>query len=235
MTLVQALDREEFASQWAPAFRRVFGGGPFTAGSFWDDGSPPPHPGWRFLPMLNYLSYGPSPRSPHHDDRRENVHEEMALLETLRSLGRDFFCLEHIGDAWLLPPLMEAICEVRRDLPNLITSFLLFDRHADWGVMCNPVACSLREDLYRTFGWTAPPYPNKGELFQRRPDEAELAERWLPVFDRLLESRPERPPLPSGGRHSPCAAMWSATAVRRNSPANALTPASRSTAPFYSF
>lgn len=131
MKLIQPLSATDYAS-WEPARQRVFGA------DDWDTGKPPPHPGWRFLPMLNHLTSGPSPRHPHHDDGRETVREEALLLETLRSLGRERLYLRYGGEAWILPVTEEAIDEARKELPIFVVEYFLCDLSADWGVQCNP-------------------------------------------------------------------------------------------------
>lgn len=138
MGIIAELEGSTFAESWEPAFRAVFGSGPCTAWEFWRTERPPLHPGWRFLPMLNHLTYGPSPRYPQHDDGRDPpVFEAFPLLATLRSLGRDQLCLRYGDKAWRLPPTEEAAEQARRELGDLPGIYFLFDRHADWGVLCD--------------------------------------------------------------------------------------------------
>ena len=88
--------------------------------------------------MLNHLTSGPSPRHPQHDDgRNPAVLEAAPLLATLRSLGRERFCLRYDERAWLLPPTEKAAEQANRELEDFVGHYLLFDEHADWGVLCD--------------------------------------------------------------------------------------------------
>lgn len=246
MRVILPLDDVAFGARWEPVFQRVFGSGPCTAWEFWRPERPPPHPGWRFVPMLNHLIHGPSPRHPQHDDGRDPpVFEEASFLATLRSLGRESFCLRYEGRAWLMPPSEGAVEEARTAFEDLIGHYFLFDQQADWGVLCDwdgtisvvggddsfigayldhaggedalrrrlilfdfglkwgdamrPWSAEYRTALYRVFGWEAPPYPNQGEVFDRRPDEDEYCRVWRPILDRLIpQAEMPIPAIPPG-------------------------------------
>lgn len=233
MTSITEIDDQVFAESWESAFQRVFGPRDGSAWAFWQEDREPMPVAWRFVPMLDHLTHPLSARYSHHDDGRDTpVLEAAPLLATLRSLGREVFCLRHGSNAWLLPPTEGAAEQARLTLPDLIGCYYLFDDHADWGVLCDwdaevsivggtapfiaaylhqsggeealrkrfrqfdfgrkwgdamrPWSDVYRNGLYRVFGWDAPPYPNHGERFARRPGDDEFQRQWLPVLEHLI-------------------------------------------------